>query len=123
VGGSEAKNGLGSDEICEGSFFIVLLNSPHRETPQKDLSYKDNREKKRLWVLIEFFVKTFRHDFFAKLFCSVFELPSLRNIRNRDKTKTEEKLTSKNFRFFWEKFSTWTFCKNVFVVFLNSPCQ
>jgi hypothetical protein len=24
---------------------------------------------------------------------------------------------------FWEKFSTWTFCKNIFMVFLNSPCR
>jgi hypothetical protein len=23
----------------------------------------------------------------------------------------------------WQKFSTWTFCKNIFVVFLNSPCR
>jgi hypothetical protein len=23
----------------------------------------------------------------------------------------------------WEKFSTWTFCKNIFMVFLNSPCR
>jgi hypothetical protein len=42
------------------------------------------------------FVKTFRDDFFCKtFFCSVFELPSLRNTRTRDKTKkVEEKLTS-----------------------------
>jgi hypothetical protein len=34
--------------------------------------------------------------FFAKRFCSVFELPSLRNTRKRDKTKkVEEKLSSK----------------------------
>jgi hypothetical protein len=33
------------------------------------------------------FVKTFRHDFFVKRFCGVFELPPLRNTRKRDKTK------------------------------------
>jgi hypothetical protein len=44
--------------------------------------------------LVEFFVKCFRHDFFLQnVFCSVFELPSLRNTRKRDKTKkVEEKL-------------------------------
>jgi hypothetical protein len=54
------------------------------------------------------------------IFCSAFELPSLRNIRKRDETKKiEEKLTSKFCRFFWGKFSTWTFCKSIAVVFLN----
>jgi hypothetical protein len=63
--------------------------------------------------------------FFSKrVFLCVFELPSLRTTRKRDKTKkVEEKLTSKFCRFFWEKFSTWTFYKNISVVFLNSPCR
>jgi hypothetical protein len=41
--------------------------------------------------LLEFFVKAFRRHFFVKYFCYVFELPSLRNTRNRDKTKEVEK--------------------------------
>ena len=62
--------------------------------------------------------------FLQNVFCSVFELPSLRNTRKRDKTKkVEEKLTSKILSKFWKKFSTWTFCKNIFMVFLNSPCR
>jgi hypothetical protein len=61
--------------------------------------------------------------FFAKRFLCVFELASLRNTRKRDKKKVEEKLTSKFCHFFWEKFSTWTFCKNMCMVFLNSPCR
>jgi hypothetical protein len=41
----------------------------------------------------------------------VFELPSLKNTRKRDKTKeVEEKLTSNFLSKFWGKFSTWTFC-------------
>jgi hypothetical protein len=58
------------------------------------------------------------------VFCSVFELPSLRNTRKRDKTKkVEEKLPSIFLSKFWEKFSTWTFCKNILMVFMNSPCR
>jgi hypothetical protein len=38
------------------------------------------------------------------VFCSVFELPSLKNIRNAIKQKkVEEKLTSKFLSKFWEK--------------------
>jgi hypothetical protein len=38
------------------------------------------------------------------VFCSVFELPSLRNARNRDRTKkVDEKLTSKILSIFSEK--------------------
>jgi hypothetical protein len=49
------------------------------------------------------------------IFFSVFELPSLRNTRKRDKTKkVEEKLTSKFLSIFWKKFLTWTFYKNIF---------
>ena len=65
--------------------------------------------------MVEFFVKTFRHDFFVKRFCSVFELPSLKNTRKCDKTKkVEEKLTSKFLSKFWDMFLTWTFCKKHF---------
>jgi hypothetical protein len=61
------------------------------------------------------------------VFGSVFEFPSPKNTRKRDKTKeVEEKLISIFFvvcRNFGERFSTWTFCKNIFMVFLNSPCR
>jgi hypothetical protein len=53
-------------------------------------------------------------DFFVKPFRQDAPCPSLRNTRKRDKTKkVEEKLTSIFCRFFgfWEKFSTWNFCK------------
>jgi hypothetical protein len=74
----------------------VFLNSPHRETPKNLI--KQIREKIGFGFLVEFFVKTFRHEFFVKRFWSAFELPSLRNTRKRDKTKQiEEKLTSKFF--------------------------
>ena len=74
-------------------YFIVFLNSPHRETPKNVI--KQNREKIGFGFLVEFFVKTFGHDFFCKTLYNVLELPSLRNTRKRDKTKkAEEKLTS-----------------------------
>jgi hypothetical protein len=65
VGGSEAKKGLGSDFFW-GYFFIVFLNSPYRETLKNVI--KEIREKVGFGLLVEFFVKTFRHDFFAKRF-------------------------------------------------------
>jgi hypothetical protein len=69
---------------------------------------KKNREKVGFGFWVELFVKTFRHDFF----CSVFELPSPKNTRKRDKTKkVEEELTSIFLSKFWGKFSTWAFCK------------
>ena len=59
---------------------------------------KTNREKVGFGFLAELFVKTFRHDFLQNVFCSVFELPSPKNTRKRNKTKkVEEKLTSKFF--------------------------
>jgi hypothetical protein len=72
---------------------------------------KKNRGKVGFGFLVELFVKAFRHDLFCKtVFGSVFELPSLKNTRKRDKTKkVEEKLTSNFLSKFWEKFSTWTF--------------
>jgi hypothetical protein len=40
----------------------------------------------------------------SNVFCSVFELPSLKNTRKRDTTKkVEEKLTPKFLSIFWEK--------------------
>jgi hypothetical protein len=65
VGGSEAKKGPGSD-LFFGYFFIVFLNSPHRETPKNVI--QKNRKQIGFGFFIEFFVKTFRHDFFAKRF-------------------------------------------------------
>jgi hypothetical protein len=95
-------------------FFIVFLNCPHRETPKNVI--KLFREKNGFGLLVKFFVKTFRHDF--------FKLPSLKNTRKCDKTKkVEEKLTSKFLSKCWEKFSTRTFCQNIFMVFSNSPCR
>ena len=92
----------------------MFLNCPHRETPRNVIN---KIEKNRFWIFCRFVCKN--------VFCSVYELPSLRNTEKHDKTKTiEEKLTSNFCRFFWEKFSTWTwtFCKNT-SVFLNSPCR
>jgi hypothetical protein len=52
------------------------------------------------------------------------ELSSLRNTRKRDKPKKAEGNWHRNVcRFFWGKFSTWTFCKNICMVFLNSSCR
>jgi hypothetical protein len=75
VGRSEAKKGPGSDlfRFC----FMVFLISPHRETPKNVI--KENREKVGLGFSKRFFLQN--------VFFSVFELPSLRNTRNRDKTK------------------------------------
>jgi hypothetical protein len=101
----------------------VFLNSPHRETPK---NVKKNREKVGFGFLVEFFreKKLFDTIFLQNVFCSVFELPSLKNTRKRDKTKkVEEKLTSNFLSKIWKYFSTWTFCKNIFMVFLNSPCR
>jgi hypothetical protein len=69
VGGSEAKKGLGSDLFFD-IFLIVSLNSPHRETPKNVI--KQNREKIGFGLLVDFFVKTFRHDLFFKTFFVVF---------------------------------------------------
>jgi hypothetical protein len=79
-------------------FFYRVFELPSSRNAQKR-DKKQIREKVGFGFLVEFFVKTFRHDFFCKtVFGSVFELPSLRNTRKRDKTKkVEEKLTSKFF--------------------------
>jgi hypothetical protein len=67
-------------------------------------------------LLVEFFLQN--------VFCSVFELPSLKNTRKCDKTKAvEEKLTSKFLSKFWEKFSTRTFCQNILNGVFESPCR
>jgi hypothetical protein len=72
---------------------MVFLNSPHRETPKNVI--KKSR-KSRFWIFGRFICKNFSTRFVLQnVFCSGFELPSLRNTRKRDKTKkVEEKLTS-----------------------------
>jgi hypothetical protein len=59
--------------------------------------------------------------FFRCFFNSAFELPLPVNAQKRDKKKSTKNRFWIFFRFFWKMFSTWTFCKNMFVVFLNSP--
>jgi hypothetical protein len=66
VGGSEAKKGLGSDFLFR-FFFIVFLNSPHRETPKN-------------------VIKQIR-----KYFYGVFELALPRNAQKRTKNKSRKK--------------------------------
>ena len=56
------------------------------------------------------------------VFCSVFELPSLRNTRKRDKTKeVEEKLTSKNFVKILEKVFDMDFLQKYFYGVFELP--
>ena len=98
----------------------MFLNSPCREAPKNVIKKKSR--KSRFWIFGRIFCRNFSTRFFLQnVFCSVFELPSLRNTRKRDKTKkVEEKLTS---NFLSKYFSTWAFCKHIFMVFLNSPCR
>jgi hypothetical protein len=68
--------------------------------------------------LVDFFVKTFRRD----VFWCVFELPSPRNTRKRDKTKQiEEKLTSKFLSIFLEKVFDMDFLQNDFYGVFELP--
>jgi hypothetical protein len=53
-------------QIFFRDFFILFLNSPHQETPKNVI--KKNREKIGLGFFVDFFVKTFRQDFFVKRF-------------------------------------------------------
>jgi hypothetical protein len=46
--------------------FIAFLNCPQRETPKNVI--KGNREKIGFGFIVDFFVKTFRHDFSVKRF-------------------------------------------------------
>jgi hypothetical protein len=117
VGPSEAKKGPGSGFFS--FFFYRLFELPHRETPE---NVTKNREKIGFGFLVDFLFSFFAISF-SNVFCSVFELPSLRNTRKRDFKKVEKKLTPKFLSIFWDFFSTWTFCKNISVVFLNSPCR
>jgi hypothetical protein len=57
-----------------------------------------------------------------KVFCSVFELPSLRNTRKRDKTKkVEEKLSSKCFVEILEKVFDMDFLQKYFYGVFELP--
>jgi hypothetical protein len=77
--------------------------------PRNAQEHNKNREKGGFGFFVDCFDKTFRNDLFAKSFFVCFELTSLRNTRKRDWTeKVEEKLTS-------------FFCKNIFMVLMNSP--
>ena len=51
-------------------FFIVFLNSPHRETPKNVI--KENREKIGLGFFCRFFCKKFSTRFFCQTFFVVF---------------------------------------------------
>jgi hypothetical protein len=53
-------------QIVLKRFFIVFLNSPHRQPPKNVI--KKVEKKIGFGLLVNFFVKTFRHDFFAKRF-------------------------------------------------------
>jgi hypothetical protein len=71
---------------------------------------------------VDFFAKTFRNDFLQNFFCSVFELPSLRNTRKRNRTKkVEEKLTSKFWSIFPEKVFDMDFLQKYFCVVFGLP--
>jgi hypothetical protein len=62
-----------------------------------------------------------RNRFF--LGCSVFGLHSLVNTRKRDKPKNNRGKTDIDMfvGFVGTSFRPWTFCKNMFVVFVNEP--
>jgi hypothetical protein len=67
VGGSEYEKGMGSDFFLD-ILFIVFFNSPRRETPKNAIKQIE-KKKNGFGLLVELFVKTFRHDvFFNRLF-------------------------------------------------------
>jgi hypothetical protein len=61
VGGSEYEKGPGSDLFFR-YFFIVFLNSPHRETPKNVIN--KNSRKSRFWISGRIFCKNFSTRFF-----------------------------------------------------------
>jgi hypothetical protein len=74
-------------------YFDIIFIEKRPITNKRD---KTNLKKIGFGFLVEFFVKTFRHDvrcFLQNVFLCVFELPSLRSTRKRDKTK---KIPEKN---------------------------
>jgi hypothetical protein len=94
VGGSEAKKDQG-----QTSFFL-------RKNARKR-TCKGSLEQIGFGFLSTFLQKLFDTTFLQNVFCGVFELPSLKNTRKRDKLKEiEEKLTSKFLSIVLEKKST-----------------
>jgi hypothetical protein len=67
VGESEYGKGMGSN-IVFSIFFIMFLNSPHRETPKNVIKKIEQKAKIGFGFFVEFFVKFFRHDVFFKTF-------------------------------------------------------
>jgi hypothetical protein len=90
----------------------VFLNSPHRETPKNVIKEKSKKKP----------VSDFLSNFLLKLFLCVFELPSLRNTRKRDKTqKIEGKLTSKFLSIFLGKVFNMDFLQKYFYGVFELP--
>jgi hypothetical protein len=80
VGGSKYEKGLGSDLFFR-YFFCRVFELPSSRSAQKrdqkgearEIAGRNKfREKVGFGFLVEFFVKTFRHDFFCKTFFVVF---------------------------------------------------
>jgi hypothetical protein len=67
-------------------FFMVFLNSPHRETPKNVIKKIDKKSVSDFWSI--FLEKLFDTIFLSNVFCCVFELPLPRNVRRRTKKKT-----------------------------------
>jgi hypothetical protein len=49
VGGSEAKQGPGSDLCFSDVFVMVFLNSPHRETPKNLMKQIEKKSVLDFW--------------------------------------------------------------------------
>jgi hypothetical protein len=101
-------------------FFIRFFELPSPKNARKRDKKKSRKKKSIFWIRIfgRIFCKNFStRCFFQNVYFGVFELPSLRNTRRCDKTK--EVFVG----FCWEKFSTWTFCKNIFVVPRNAQSR
>ena len=57
-------------QIFFRDFFIVFLNSPHRETPKNVIKKID--KKSVLDFFVDFFEKLFDTNFWQNVFCSAF---------------------------------------------------
>jgi hypothetical protein len=74
-GARGAKKKTGTPVSKYSIFFMAFSNSPHLETPKNVIKNPENVPD----FLVDFLgVKTFRHELFENIFCSVFELPSLK---------------------------------------------
>jgi hypothetical protein len=58
-------------DLCFRYFFVVFVNSPHREAPKNVIKDKSKTERKSIWIFGRFFSQN--------VFCSAFEVPSLKN--------------------------------------------